>query len=245
MERSGTESKRRDPAYDPAVIDTVFLDAGGVLVQPRRSRVAAALAEVSIGIDPDGLTEAHYRGMAAIDRHGSEPEVFGDYHEAYADHLGLEGDERTRGLDVLRPLYAPGSGLWDEPLDGVLDGLRTLAERDLTMVVVSNADGSVAQLLASAGLLQVGPGPGVEVAAIVDSGIVGIAKPDPRIFEHALALVEADPARTIHVGDAYEFDVRGARAAGIRPVLVDPFDLRPDADCDRTAGISDLAARWG
>ena len=51
---------------------------------------------------------------------------------------------------------------------------------------MSNADGTVADVLASTGLLQVGPGPGVEVRAIVDSGAVGIAKPDPGIFHLAL-----------------------------------------------------------
>lgn len=227
-----------------ADVDTVFLDAGGVLLQPRKTRVTAALAEVGVEIDCGRLTEAHYRGMAAIDRALSEPEVFGDYHDAYIDHLGLEAVDRLLALDVLRPLYAPGSLLWDEPLDGVVDGLRDLAGRGLTMVVVSNADGSVADMLDSAGVLQVGPGPGVGIAAIVDSGIIGITKPDPRIFRHALDLVGAEPDRTIHVGDAYEFDVMGARAAGIRPVLVDPFDLHPHADCVRVNGIADLAYLW-
>ena len=229
---------------DLSDVDTLFLDAGGVLVQPRRRRVTAALADRGIVVDPDLLPEAHYRGMAAVDRARSEPEVFRDYHEAYVDHLGLEGVERDRAIAVLRPLYAPGSLLWDEPLDGVVDALRLLDARGVTMVVVSTAAGSVAEVLASAGVLQVGTGPGVGIAAIVDSGVVGFTKPDPRIFQHALELVGADPLRTVHIGDAYEFDVRGARGAGIRPVLVDPFDLHPEADCPRVLGIADLAERW-
>ena len=97
----------------------------------------------------------------------------------------------------------------------------------------------------AAGLLQVGPGPGIEVAGIIDSGVVGVAKPDPRIFDHALQVVGATADRAVHVGDAYQYDVRGARAAGIRPILVDPLGIRDDADCERVPdllAVADLLA---
>ena len=71
-------------------------------------------------------------------------------------------------------------------------------------------------VLGATGLLQVGPGTGIAVAAIVDLGAVGVAKPDPRIFELALELAGTTADRAIHVGDAYQYDVRGARAAGVR-----------------------------
>ena len=96
--------------------------------------------------------------------------------------------------------------------------------------------------LGRTGLLQVGPGPGVAVHAIVDSGAVGVAKPDPRIFHLALEAVGTTPDRAIHVGDAYQYDVRGARAAGVRPLLVDPLGIRDDVDCERIASLLDVAA---
>ena len=49
---------------------------------------------------------------------------------------------------------------------------------------------------------------------------VGAAKPDVAMFERALALAEVEPAVAVHVGDSVENDVEGARAAGIRSVLV-------------------------
>ena len=76
----------------------------------------------------------------------------------------------------------------------------------------------------------------------IDSGAVGVAKPDPRIFELALALAGTTPERAVHVGDAYQYDVRGARAAGVRPVLVDPLGIRADADCERVASLVEVAA---
>ena len=99
----------------------------------------------------------------------------------------------------------------------------------------------MADVLATAGLLQVGPGPGVEVTAIIDSGAVGVAKPDPAIFELALAAAGTTADRAIHVGDAYQYDVRGARAAGVRPLLMDPLGLRGDVDCERIASLAEVA----
>ena len=55
---------------------------------------------------------------------------------------------------------------------------------------------------------------------MVTSAEVGVAKPGPAIFEHALELAGARAADAVHVGDSLENDVAGARAAGIRPVLV-------------------------
>jgi putative hydrolase of the HAD superfamily len=50
--------------------------------------------------------------------------------------------------------------------------------------------------------------------------MVGVAKPDRRLFEAALELAGVSAAEALHVGDSYEEDVVGARAAGIEPVLL-------------------------
>lgn len=57
--------------------------------------------------------------------------------------------------------------------------------------------------------------------AIVISDEVGVAKPDPAIFEHALALVELDPDEAMHVGDNRRADAQGAHDAGLRAVWLD------------------------
>ncbi len=77
----------------------------------------------------------------------------------------------------------------------------------------------------------------------MDSAIVGFEKPDPRIFEHALAAIGAAPERAAHVGDLYHADVTGARAAGVHPVLLDPFGDWHAVDCERARDLPDLAAR--
>lgn len=224
------------------MIDALFLDAGGVLVHPDTTRVAACLAEIDVLVDPLRMREAHYRGMAAVDRVQAAPEEFADYQHAYTSQLGLTGDVQRRAVAALASLFSGGK-LWDEVLPGAAEGLAAIAATGIPIVIVSNADGTVAEVLTSTGLLQVGPGPGVPVRAIIDSGVVGVAKPDPAIFRHALDAAGATPERTLHVGDAYHYDVRGARAAGIRPVLYDPLGLRDDVDCERItvlAAVTDL-----
>jgi putative hydrolase of the HAD superfamily len=221
--------------------DVVFLDAGGVLVSPHPEQIAERFAAAGFAIDRELLTEAHYRGVHAIDLARAEPEVFGDYHRAYAGHLGIDEARLADAADLLDDLWGR-SGLWAHALPGAAEGLAAIAATGVPIVIVSNADGTVADVLASIDLLQVGDGPGVAVAGIIDSGAVGVAKPDPRIFEIALELAATTADRALHVGDAYQYDVLGARAAGVHPVLVDPYGLRADVDCDRVTALADVAA---
>lgn len=218
----------------------VFLDAGGVLVSPDELVIAERFAEVGFEIDPTQLFSAHYRGVHAIDTAQAAPEVFDDYHRAYSDHLGIPPARLDEATAVLQGLWQR-TGLWGQRLPWAAEGLAAIAATGVPIVIVSNADGTVAELLAATGLVQVGAGPGTEVAAIIDSGAVGVAKPDPRIFEIALDAAGTTASRAIHVGDAYQYDVRGARAAGVRPVLLDPLGIRDDADCERVASLVEVA----
>jgi putative hydrolase of the HAD superfamily len=92
-----------------------------------------------------------------------------------------------------------------------LDRLRALG---LRLVVVSNWDVSLAEVLSRVGL-----GEGLD--EVVTSAGTGVAKPDPVIFQRGLAAAGVAAGEAIHVGDSVREDVGGARAAGIEPVLVD------------------------
>ena len=119
-------------------------------------------------------------------------------------------------------------------------GVRALADAGIPMAIVSNADGTVAQILREAGVCQAGPGPLVEVATVVDSGAIGVAKPDPAIFTPALDALGTEAGRTLHVGDSVHYDVGGARAAGLRGVHFDPRRLCERTDHDHVAALTDL-----
>jgi putative hydrolase of the HAD superfamily len=111
--------------------------------------------------------------------------------------------------------------------------LSALKARGLTLVVVSNANGTLRTHMDRVGLSQ-------WFDCVIDSCDEGVEKPDPRIFEIALARVNADPKTTIHVGDLYQVDVVGARAAGLRGILLDETNLHPDADCPRLRSLTEL-----
>jgi putative hydrolase of the HAD superfamily len=71
--------------------------------------------------------------------------------------------------------------------------------------------------------------------------VEGWRSPTRGIFRLALERL-GEPAETaVHVGDLYHVDVAGARAAGVRPVLVDEAGLYEDADCPRVRSLAELA----
>jgi HAD superfamily hydrolase (TIGR01509 family) len=81
--------------------------------------------------------------------------------------------------------------------------------------VVSNSDGRVEEALRAAGLLHY-------FDVIVDSTLAGVEKPDPAIFRPALGALGVAPEEAVYVGDLYDVDVLGARAAGMGAILFAP-----------------------
>jgi len=109
------------------------------------------------------------------------------------------------------------------------------------MGVVSNASGQIEQELLRGEICQVGDGIGVAMRCVIDSHVVGVAKPDPQIFEHALAYFpEFERGRIAYVGDSVTMDIGGATAAGLHPILLDPYDDHPDTDFARIRSLHDL-----
>ena len=76
---------------------------------------------------------------------------------------------------------------------------------------------------------------------MLDSADEGVEKPDPRLFEIALARSGARAETTLHVGDLYSVDVVGARSAGLHAVLLDAADLYEEIDCPRVRSLDHLA----
>jgi FMN phosphatase YigB (HAD superfamily) len=79
------------------------------------------------------------------------------------------------------------------------------------------------------------------VRCVIDSHVVGIAKPDPAIFDHALVHFEGiERHRIAYIGDSVTMDVEGSTAAGLHPILLDPFDDHPGLTVDRIRSLADL-----
>jgi putative hydrolase of the HAD superfamily len=99
--------------------------------------------------------------------------------------------------------------------------LAELRDRRVAMAVCSNWDWDLAEAISEVGLDGA-------VDVLVSSAWAGARKPHPRIFEHTLGLVGADPARTLFVGDTWGPDVVGPRAAGMTPLYLLRVDHWPD-----------------
>ena len=75
------------------------------------------------------------------------------------------------------------------------------------------------------------------------SGDLGIGKPDPAVFRHALSLVGAEAADAVMIGDTVERDIDGALALGLRAVWINRFGhARPREDLVEIGGLDELAA---
>jgi putative hydrolase of the HAD superfamily len=224
-------------------VRAVLLDLGGVFYLPDHERMIAALARLEITIERDRLDEAHYHGVAALeDFRDGDRSIWHAYNRAYARVCGVSPDEVDAAMDVLLDEFACGD-VWTRVIPGSREALHQIHALGVQLAIVSNADGTVEEQLRDDAICQVGPGPGVPVEVVLDSAVVGISKPDPAIFRLALDAVGVAPADAIHVGDTPAADVEGARAAGVTPILVDPYGLHSNVDCLRVRSLADLAAR--
>jgi putative hydrolase of the HAD superfamily len=218
-----------------AGIDAVLVDSGGVLLLPDPGAMRRTLAP--LGAQPDDATchRAHYAGMRAVDRLGTPdwPKV----DRVVAKEAGVADDRLDDAVGPISDLYRQDPWV---AIEGAAHALIALQQVGYPLAVVSNAEGTMEEQLARHRICAVEGGEVAEVAVVVDSAVVGIEKPDPRIFDFALDLIDADPARCVYLGDSVYFDVGGARAAGLQPVHVDPFELC-DAPADH-AHVASLAA---
>jgi FMN phosphatase YigB (HAD superfamily) len=220
----------------------VLLDVGGVFLVPEHARILGALERGGFTGSAEVLDHAHYAGALAfpIADELDWPLRWRAYLDAYITRCGVPDDLRADVHEHLDSEFADAA-LWFRELPGSRDGLRALAATGVRLGIVSNADGLIGQRLAERELLQVGPGIGVEVDCVIDSGAVGIMKPDPRIFQLALNAMDIASEDAWYVGDMPGIDVVGARAAGLRPFVMDPCGLHHDADYDRVESLAELA----
>ncbi|MEO8076581.1 MAG: HAD family hydrolase [Acidobacteriota bacterium] len=220
------------------MLETVFLDAGGVLVFPNWTRISERLADHGVRVDADALARAEPYAKRTLDQ-GATIQATNDagrgwlFFNLILQEAGVPISAATDAALAELHLYHQESNLWELIPPGVLEALAALRARNLKLTIVSNANGKLRTLfdrLALSGCVD----------CLLDSHDEGIEKPDPRLFEIALARSNARRETTIHVGDIYQIDVVGARAAGLRGVLLDTAGLYPDAGCPRVRSLADL-----
>ena len=219
-------------------VQTVFLDAGGVLVWPNWARVAGALRAHGVHVDPQKLRDGDPRARFALDQaHLIGGSTDQRRSTSFFDLVLIEAgvtlsDQTGAALDDIRA-YHSEHNLWEIVPDFVVPALKRLRSEGRKLVVVSNANGTLRVLFDRLGLAPL-------FDLLLDSQVEGVEKPDPRFFELALSRSGAQKATTVHVGDFFNIDVRGARSAGLQAILVDEGNLYRDADCPRVRTIAEL-----
>jgi putative hydrolase of the HAD superfamily len=191
------------------MVHAVFLDALGTLVELEppwvslRERVPSDVSDQRLE-DALRAEMAYYRDHA---HEGRDEASLADLRERCAaivsEKLGIE-----IGVDELV------DAIRFDAYPDAIPALRELRDGGQRLVAVSNWDCSLPAVLERCGL-------GEFLDGAVSSAVAGARKPDPAIFQPALELAGCGPDEAIHVGDTREEDVEGARAAGIRPLLID------------------------
>ncbi|MEA2399450.1 MAG: hypothetical protein QOK25_3006 [Thermoleophilaceae bacterium] len=194
----------------------VLLDVLGTLVrmEPPGPRLRAELAGLGLEV-----------GAAAAEAAFAAEIAYYLEHHLEGRDAGSLADLRDRCASVLHDaLAAPGlsvsqareamlASIRFEAYPEVPGALAEMRERGVRLVAASNWDWSLPEVLERAGLRALLDG-------VVCSAVAGAAKPDAAVFSAALAVAGCDAGEALHAGDSLEKDVAGARAAGLRAVLV-------------------------
>lgn len=222
----------------PASLDWVFLDAGNTLVHLDFRRVAGILEE-EFGFrgDADAMEAAEPHARIHVDHPQQGPETERERWRTYFwTVLSAAGwPDRATVPNAVRALFSRNQTftLWSRPARAAAETLDRLRDMNYRLAVISNSDGSVEAMLERLELKR-------RLEFVLDSKVVGVEKPDRRIFEMALTRSGADPGRSVYVGDMFHIDVVGARGAGMDAVLLDPAELHGQRDCRRVREIAEL-----
>ncbi len=200
----------------------VFLDAQGTILQAHPSTIdiyAHACRECDRSFRRDEIAKAigelweeHKHATDGQKRYDTSDAVtkqwWFDFNARLFRRLGLsEGLERF--VEILWDLFGRPEN-W-RPYPEVNEVLAELRLRGYRLGVVSNWDSRLLPICDGIGISH-------QVDFVLASAMVGVEKPDPRIFQVALDRAGVSSDRAIHVGDDYEADIQGAGGAGIRAV---------------------------
>jgi len=220
-------------------LPVVTFDAGQTFIDLDLDFLARRLAERGVTVEPEVLRAA---SPAAWRRYDElvDPAAGHPWRELMATLL------QGAGLANVGPLVdwlweeQPRVNLWRAQIPGMVALARELGAQGVRVGVLSNSEGRLAELLAEIGIADA-------FAAVIDSGRVGLEKPDRRIFDHALAVLGATRPG-IHIGDSWPADIEGALGAGWRAIW---FGRRaaPVADprvavAHDAAGVRAALDRW-
>jgi HAD superfamily hydrolase (TIGR01509 family) len=227
-------------------VDLLCLDAGNTVIFLDHERLAALVRDLGHDVRAEVLvrTEGEAKALAETDglvdvawRYRDRPgaPAWGRMVGTIAKLAGLDEAKVPALLDAAWPLHE-ARNLWCKVPAGLGDALDAVRALGVNVAIISNSEGMLDRLFDDLGILR-------HFDLVVDSGKVGVEKPDPRIFGFALEACAVAPARALHLGDMFATDVLGARAAGLRCALIDPYQhyAGRHADVPRVPGVVSVA----
>lgn len=226
----------------------VFFDAGETLVYPHPSfpeLLAQTLRREGFSVDPAEIRERLHVVAEVFTRATREKELWStspersrrfwaSVYRALMAELGLPFPDSLAGR-----LYTTFTDLSNYRLfPDVLPVLEKLRSAGLALGVISNFEEWLERLLES-----------LEVAGFFDvrviSGVEGVEKPDPGIFQLALDRTGVSPQESAYVGDNVTYDIEPAAALGMTAVLLDRRGRHPDTEWTRVTSLDDLPGVLG
>ncbi|MDZ7291646.1 MAG: HAD family hydrolase [candidate division KSB1 bacterium] len=212
-------------------IEAILFDVGQTFVFPDFPFLIKLLAEYGVTTDILLLKKGAAIAREKIFRHRDE-ERWKEYFTCWMQSVGAPEHAIP---EILARIYErhKREHLWNWVDPAAPETFARLKSMGYRLGVISNADGTVPDALSKFGVARF-------FDCIIDSGLVGVEKPDPRIFEMALQQLGLPAERCIYVGDNYDRDVIGARQAGLIPILIDPFELVEEKDVVRIRELGEL-----
>jgi putative hydrolase of the HAD superfamily len=201
-------------------IRALIFDAGHTLLEMDYARFTAHLLSRGHDVDQQRVMDAERRARMRLDVErsaaGSRQRTGeGRYVRYLAADLGITDDAEHAAIAAWRRGFNVPIGLCHQADGAAASAIARACELGLIVGVISNSNGSVRMALERAGLAE-------RLAFVIDSSVVGVAKPDPRIFALGLEAAGVSAAEAVYVGDSYFVDVVAARTAGLGAVLFDP-----------------------
>lgn len=217
----------------------VCFDVGNVLCGLNHERVIGLLAGFGYVVDARSFSMAELAGRDRINElarnaNGATPGNHSAVRAYFAGILASLSIPSTAWQPIESELLRESDreNLWNSCMPDVFPVLDELRSTGFLMGVVSNSDGRIAELLERFGIAPY-------MRFILDSSVVGVEKPDPRIFRMAIERFGLPPDEIAFVGDIYEVDIVGSRGVGMRPVLVDPRGVER-SDCPVIRRLGEL-----
>jgi FMN phosphatase YigB (HAD superfamily) len=231
------------------LIKTVFFDWFNTLAlysPPREELQSQALREVGIDISPEKIRPAlliadknFFEEYATSPIPNRSPEeqakIYARYQQTILTESGVSVPDSP---DILAKIMKKANELYKDIkfvlFDDVLPIVKTLKGKNLTLGLLTNMHSDMKPICSELGLEPY-------IDFIVTSGEAGADKPQPQIFLAALERAGVEASEAVHVGDQYKLDAVGAMGVGIKPILIDRYNLFPEVtDCPRVQSLAEV-----